>query len=150
MLSDIAPADRSAHHVLDESGAHAFRNLDWSEYESHFGPPRKSLVDFYKHTDLVLSRRFAFKAAGDTGPRFWEIEAFIPPSRAFDSVYAESLPVGSLLIATDGMGNSYFVQLRKWTAEDGPVLFYDHETGEISETGLLLSALGHAPRVVVS
>lgn len=101
---------------------------DFAALEKHFGhvfPP--ALKAFYADTAAVSAGEFELLATSANGEiDRWHVAFFQPADLEH---VADTWPAASEVFefANDGGGNGYTIDPR---ADDPPVMFYDHETGE--------------------
>ncbi len=106
------------------------RHPDLSAVEKHFGRPLPLCIRaLYANSDELLRSDFEVANAVDAAPEAHWYIAFYQP--ADEQSVRDSWPglEKYFAFADDGCGNGYLIDPKE---EDPPVLFHDHETGEIA------------------
>jgi hypothetical protein len=119
-------------------------NPDFPALEAHFGHPLpQALKNLHADRDELLRFDFeVFPPGRPAGSPPWAVCYYQP----MDAEQLKAVWPGRekfLEIADDGTGNAYMVDP---TRADPPVLFHDHETGEVEEVSGSLSEFLKWPR----
>lgn len=106
------------------------QHADFSAVEKHFGRPLPTCVQaLYANTDELLRGDFEVAATPDDAPEGRWYIAFYQP--ADERAVRDAWPGMEkyFAFADDGCGNGYLIDPKE---DDPPVLFHEHETGEMS------------------
>jgi hypothetical protein len=111
----------------------------WAELEGHFHTIIPQAVrDFYKDHDRLLDTDFYAVPPDKTEEAdFWYIDRFEPADlesleNAFPLIGQDEDPNADqkrFAFASDGFGNSYFIELAPTSSANFPVFFFEHDGG---------------------
>lgn len=112
--------------------------------ESHFGKALPAaIVELYANRDEILRDNFVVLSSEEAGEELACFIGFYEPCDAGSVGLSRPGCEGYFSFADDGCGNQYMVIPGD---EDSPVLFFDHEGGEITEVCKSISEFMAWPR----
>jgi len=116
-----APSDESVRRYTER-----LLNLRWEESEDYFGQPIPNAIkNLYARTELIKRRNF--QITNESG-KSYEIAEFLPADlETLNRIWSDLKDSKCFPLATDSMGDCYYVPLSSDKLGNCPVMCYHHD-----------------------